>query len=1235
MRRSPERARNPHSPAFSAAQPPVPFRSPKRRPYTRHVTSDPVSAPAAFEGSPSGESVPFVHLHTHTEYSLLDGASRIDELVRRTVELGQKSIAITDHGVLYGVLEFYEAAVAAGITPIIGCEVYVAPRGHLDKDPVKDRDPFHLILLAKSLEGYRNLTHLVSQSHVNGYYYKPRVDHELLGRYHEGLIGLSGCLGGEVSQALLGGDPVKAEGIVRTYKEIFGDDNYFLEIQDHGIEEEIGVREGIVALAATTGVPLVATNDSHYVTQDDAKAHEILLCLQTGARLKDEKRFRFHGDGFYVASGQEMSEKFLAYPDAVSNTVALAARCGFELPLKDTHLPTYEPIPVGLDDRAYLRQLCEDQISTRYGDNPTPEVRERLDMELGVIASTGFTAYFLIVWDFIRAAREVGVAVGPGRGSAAGSIVSYLLGITNICPLRYGLLFERFLNIERVSMPDIDVDFDDRGRGKVISYVQSKYGKERVAQIITFGTMAARAAIRDVGRVLDIPLSEVDRWAKMVPQQAGITLEKALEESAEFLALAQSDPDAARVIEVARRLEGICRNASTHAAGVVIAPEPLENLVPIQRSTAGDDGPPVTMFDMNGVQKIGLLKMDFLGLTNLSVIADAVDYIEKTHGERIDIDAIPLDDEATYALLGKGDTHGIFQMEASGGRKILMDMQPSTLEDLGVAGALNRPGPIEGGVIDIYVRRLRGEEEIVYPVPELEPILAESYGTIVYQDQVMRIASAVAGFSLGEADILRAAMGKKDKDKMAHQKEKFIEGASARGVEPQVSGDLFDLMAHFAGYGFNKAHSVAYALITYQTAYLKANYALEYMAALLNSRAGDFDKIKITISDCRVRGLSVRPPSVNGSDVGFSVGDASEGTILYGLSDIKNVGEKVVQALIDEREAHGPFRGLYDLCTRVGKDLNRRVIEALIKSGACDEFGERAALLAVVDACLERASAARKEKASGQISLFGDEADSPIADLGEPLLPDLVATPDERLAWERELLGIFLSDHPVKRLSEELEDKIDTHIGELGHHLDNTVVQVAGMVRNLRTVIPKRSTRGQRMAFVTIEDMTGECDLVIFSRVFEECADVVRSDAVIVVSGKVEPARGDGDSAESESERPTLLVEKVYAVDDPRLLAWHRRQVVHVEIRKLSTTEQMSKLKDLLERHPGEASVVLHIADDNRVDDVALGAQFAVYPTPLLEREVCALLGPNAYRVHTERPVAAERETRYPARAAR
>ena len=1213
-------------------------------------------APSAEPGGDAPEQ-PFVHLHTHTEFSLLDGAARIGELVAEAKRMGQPALAITDHGVLYGALEFYEAATAAGIKPIIGCETYMAPRSRHDREAKADRDPNHLVLLARDQTGYRNLLHLVSTAQLEGYYYKPRIDKELLAANSQGIVCLSACIGGELPQAILRGDIDAAESVAREHMEIFGPDSYFLEIQDHGIPEEVEIRAGLVEIARRTGLSLVATNDSHYIRSEDAEAHDILLCLQTGARRTEEKRFKFAGAHFYLTGGAEMAQRFAPYPDAVANTVALAERVRFEMKLGQTLLPRYEPIPPGHDADSYLALLCEKGLYERYGSEPTAEARERLRMELDVIRETGFAAYFLIVADFVRAARCADVKVGPGRGSSAGSLVAYVLRITNICPLRYGLIFERFLNRERVSMPDIDIDFDDRRRDRVIQYVQEKYGRERVAQIITFGTMAARAAIRDVGRVLDVPLSDVDRLAKLVPPQIGITLEDAVK-SRELRSVYESEAWARQVIDIARRLEGIARNASTHAAGVVIAPDPLMDIVPLQRSTTDrEQSMQVTQFDMNGVQRVGLLKMDFLGLTNLSIIEETLENIKRTTGETIDIEEIHLDDAATYALLGRADTLGVFQFEASGGKKILIDMQPQSLEDLSAANAMNRPGPIEGGVIDLYMKRKTGEESIEY-LPglreKMEPILKETYGTIVYQEQVMKIAQAVAGYTMGEADILRAAMGKKDKVKMAKQRERFLAGASRDGVLAEHAEQLFDLIALFAGYGFNKAHSLCYALIAYQTAYLKANYPLEYMTALLNSKAGDFDRLKAAMLDAHARGLLVRPPDVNKSGAGFTVGDPNAKEILFGLEHIKNVGTKVVEQIVAAREEGGAFTTLLDLCLRGGgRDLNRRVLEALVRSGACDGLGERAALLAGIDRALDRASAIRREREMGQTSLFGlpEVVPAPVADPESASPPtsldslggyenfELPSVPpaasDDKLSWERELLGMYLSDHPLRRIGDTLRARVDTAIGELGPHLDGLVVQVGGIVRELRTVVPRRSSTGQRMAFMQLEDMSGTCEVVVFARTFEEAASfLTRPDAVVVVRGKVEAQRAAdvdviGEDEPVEGPAAKIIADGVFELNDPRLLTWRANQTLHITLTS-TQAQRVAALKEAFDEHAGDTPVIVHVEHADRVDEVSLAPDAGVTPSPGLERAVLRLLGEHRYRVEIRRDRAPVREARRP-----
>jgi len=1188
----------------------------------------------------------FVHLHTHSEYSLLDGAARLQALVERAKAMGQSALAVTDHGVLAGAIEFYEAATAAGVKPIIGCEVYVAARSRLQKEGRPDRDPSHLILLAKDRQGYANLVKLVSRAHLEGFYYKPRIDRELLAEYASGLIALSGCIGGDVPQRILAGDPAGAQALALEYAEIMGPDNYFLEIQDHGMAEERAVREGLLEIARQTGLPLVATNDSHYVDASDAEAHDVLLCIQTGSRIEEPKRLRFAGPHFYLTSAEEMAEKFNCCLEAVGNSAAIASRCSFEPELGQHLLPRYD-VEAGQDADGKLREVAEQGLVARVGDPPPEQYRARLEYELGVIRQTGFAAYFLIVWDFTRAGREEGVKIGPGRGSAAGSLVSYALGITSVDPIHYGLIFERFLNLERVSMPDIDIDFDVQGRSRVIDYVTRKYGTDRVAQIVTYGTMAARAAIRDVGRVLSVPLPDVDRLAKLVPTRPGITLATALENSKELKAIYDEEPWAKRLLDTAQRLEGISRNAGTHAAGVVIAPGPLSDYVPLQRATTNRDAV-VTQFDMNGVQKIGLLKMDFLGLENLTVLEETLGHIERLRGVRLELEQIPLDDPATYDLLGRGDTMGVFQLEAEGGRRVLMDMRPKSVEDLAAANALNRPGPIEGGVIELYMKRRRGEEPISYLLPELEPVLAETHGVIVYQDQVMQIASAAAGFTLGEADLLRAAMGKKDKAKMAAQRERFMAGALGRGVAEQKANELFELIDFFAGYGFNKAHAVAYGLISYQTAYFKANYPLEYMTALLNSRAGDFERVKRVILDARARGIQVLPPDVNRSQAAFSVwqgspGPDSAGEIIYGLQQIKNVGEGAAQAVVAARDQKGPFQSLVDLCSRVrGRDLNRRVLEALIKSGACDSLGDRGWLLAELDNAMRRAGEVARDLESGQIQLFDLDPSGPAPDPSGGLTPlpaGVVPSAEaqrERLAWERELLGMYLSQHPLQQLGARLREITDTEVVDLAH-LEGRLVQVGGSLRECRRV---QNRKGDAMAFASLEDLTGVCEVVIFPKVFQRAVELLHPDGVVVVRGRVEVGARPGpggapaaakatswspedlmEEAADEVEEARVIAEDVLALDDPQLADWRAESVVHISLVDASEAV-LEALAKLLAGGEGGSPVVLHLQDADGSHEIELGAEHRVEPAADLELAVLQLCGPDSYRVETIRATA-------------
>ncbi len=1163
----------------------------------------------------------FVHLHVHSEYSLLDGASRIHELVQLAAATGMPALALTDHGVLYGAIEFYVAARAAGIKPIIGCEVYVAGRSREQKEAHVDRDPHHLILLARDTDGYRNLLQLVTSSHLEGFYYRPRVDKELLRRHASGLIALSACLGGEVCSRIREGDELGALAAAVELREIFGPENFYLELQDHGMPLQRQANEALMRISGQTGIPLVATNDSHYTARDDAEAHDVLLCLQTGTVVAEPKRMRFEGQEFYLKTPEEMGALFEFAPSALTNTLAIAERCALELELDQPRLPRYE-VPPGETPESHLRHLAETGLQARYPE-VTPAVRERLEREYQVIVEMGYASYFLIVSDFVSYARRAGVSVGPGRGSAAGSIVSYALGITTLDPLRHGLIFERFLNPERVSPPDIDIDFDDRNRDRVIDYVAEKYGHGHVAQIITFGTMKARAVIRDVGRVLGVPLPDVDRLAKLVPFAIGITLERAMQMVPE-LRDAEQQPAYEKLIRNARKLEGLARHASTHAAGIVIAPAPLTEFVPLQqgitRTAGGEKRSVMTQYDMTAVQRIGLLKMDFLGLRNLSIIQDCLANLEQVRGLRLDLEALPLDDPRTYALLAAADTQGVFQMESPGLRRLLQDMKPSSFDDITAAIALFRPGPIEGGMIDQYVKCKHGEREIVYPLPELEPILRETYGVIVYQEQVMQIASVVAGFSMGEADILRGAMGKKKKDEMARMRKQFIRGAIQRQVPEAKANEIFDLMAYFAGYGFPKAHSAAYAVLSYQTAYLKANYPLEYMAALLTNEAGNHPKVAEAIIDCHARNLQVFPPDINRSGGGFTVG---EGAILYGLRAIKNVGARLVDELLAERARGGPYRSLLDLCLRVDpRELNRRALESLIRSGALGSLGERACLLASLDRVTDRATQILAERASGQTSLFGllptgdEDAGNPQAFLvaGVPEAPQ-----DERLQWEKDLLGLYLSDHPLRRLERELHARVDTYVNQLDASLEDSEVRLGGFVRGSRVIFDKRN---RQMAFVQLEDLTGTVELVLFSSVYEVYRELLAPDAVVVVRGKVDArGRGSGDPEEGEREEDVkVLVDEVYRFDDPAHDTWSPTQVAHVRVPRGTSPEQLAALERLLREHPGPDRVLMHLERETEVVQMELGEEFRVAAGGAsLAQGVRELLGAAAWEVEVVR----------------
>ena len=1089
----------------------------------------------------------FAHLHVHTEYSLLDGASRVKELIRRTKELGMDSVAITDHGVMYGAVRFYKEAKAQGIHPVIGCEVYLAPGMRQERAEVDGTRYYHLILLAENETGYRNLVELISLANIEGYYYKPRIDKELLRQYHEGVIALSACVAGEIPQAILRGNNERAEALIAEYVEIFGQDNFFLEIQDHGLPEEKTVNRALRELAKKYDIGLVATNDVHYVHADDSEFHDILLCVQTGRTINDPDRMRFSGPDYYLKSEEEMAALFADYPEALENTAKIAARCQVDFTFGELQLPFY-PLPEHFEsDDAYLRALCEERLSSRYTD-VTDEIRTRLDYELGVIHGMGYASYFLIVWDFINYARGHGVEVGPGRGSAAGSIVAYLLGITNIDPLRYALLFERFLNPERVSMPDIDIDFDDINRGRVISYVKERYGEDHVAQIATFGTMGAKGAIRDVGRVLEMSFSEVSAITKLVPAELNITLERALKESSDFRRLYDEDESVRRVIDLARRIEGLPRNISIHAAGVVIAKEPLASQVPVWVS----EGTLVTEFDKDDVEALGLLKMDFLGLRTLTIIADTVRHVRASHGIDLDVDAIPLVDEKTSQMLCNGDTGAVFQMESAGMTNLVKDLQPKGFVDLIPTVALYRPGPLGSGMVTDFIDGLHGKKEVVYMHPLLEPILKETFGVVLYQEQVMQIVQVLAGFSLGQADLLRRAMGKKKHDLLMAQKEIFLQGCAKNGLETSLANHIFDLLTHFADYGFNKSHSAAYGLLAWQTAYLKAHYPVEFMAGVLTSIMDKTDKIPVYIQLCRQMGIKILPPDINSSAATFGIED---GAIRFGLAAVRNVGENAIVSMERVRAEGGKFRSLVDFCARVDmRAVNKRALESLIKCGAFDSIGtERNQLLASLDASMQDAARRQRDVLSGQGGLFGEETMEEVQQIA--VSGDVPpSTARERLTWEKEATGFYITGHPLDDYSDTLSALLS--IGEIPNTVrkDRQLVRIGGILTSTKRFTTKK---GDTMLFAELEDFSGKIEVTVFPRVFYAHVSALEPDAIIVVEGRVD----------TTGEEPKLLAEEVWRMNEYRS-SFYLIPQTNVDRRTLWTAMQ-----EIFAAHPGDHPV--------------------------------------------------------------
>lgn len=1047
---------------------------------------------------------PFVHLHAHSMYSLLDALGDPADIVARAKELGYDALALTDHAGLYGAVEFYEAATKAGIKPILGVEAYIAPHKHTDKRPRIDEYVSHLTLIAETNEGYQNLLRLVSISFLDGFYYKPRMDKDLLRRYRGGLIALSGCIKGEIPKAAQAHDMAKAEELLAEYRDIFGEGNFFLELVHHpesATQNDVNAR--LVELAKKTGTPLVGTKDVHYIHPDDAEAQDALQCIHDGKLLSDNNRYSISTIDHSLAGPDEMARAFADVPEAVENTRRIADRCSVVLELGKNKLPVF-PVPDGKTAESYLRELCEAGMRERYPDGASDEAKERLSFELSTIERMGFASYFLIVHDYVNWAKSNGVIVGPGRGSAAGSIVAYALKITNLDPLQYGLLFERFLNPDRISMPDIDMDFDDVKRKDVIEYVSNLYGRDRVAGIITFGTMAARAAIRDVGRVLGWTFQEVDRVAKAVPppvQGKHIPLEVSVKENPDLKSIVESDPRARQLADLAIRLEGTARHASQHACGIVIAPRPLVEYAPLQKAQGGDVEQ-VIQYSLHSAEVSGLLKMDFLGLSNLTIIRDCVEITEAVHGDDIDIDAIPLDDPKTFDLLGRGETTGVFQLESDGMKKYIRELKPSVIEDIIAMVALYRPGPMQ--FIESFIARKHGREKITYMHPLLENALANTYGIPVYQEQVMQVSKDMAGFTGGEADTLRKAMGKKIAKLMAEMKEKFVQGSVKNGVEKGIAEAIFHQFEEFAAYGFNKSHAACYAMIAYQTAYLKAHWPACFMAALLNSDCTNIDRVTIEVEECRRMGMEVLPPDVNESFARFAVvkesvttkAGAMKPTIRFGLLAIKGLGEDVVNAIIAERKAKGSYADLADFVARVpGKALNRKSLECLIRSGALDRFGERNQLLYNLDAMLEFHKDREREAASGQSNLFATAAATPPA---FRLKAAPKAPKRDLLAWEKELLGLYVSEHPFGEYARLLGDRV-VQIADLGKHKKEKKVRVGGIVTAAKKILTKNN---ESMVFARIEDLSGNAEAVVFPRVLNDTAACWENDKTLIVSGR-------------------------------------------------------------------------------------------------------------------------------------
>ncbi|MDZ7760011.1 MAG: DNA polymerase III subunit alpha [Desulfovermiculus sp.] len=1148
----------------------------------------------------------FVHLHCHTEYSLLDGAIKVRDLCAQAVDFGLPAAAITDHGNLFGAIDFYTTAKSYGIKPIVGCEVYVAPTHRTRKDARSASEAgYHLVLLAQNRDGYHNLIKLVSQANLDGFYYKPRVDKELLAQWNQGLIALSACLKGEIPAQLMQGKGLEeVKETVAQYTNFFPG-RFYLELQANGIPEQEELNAKLLDLAQVCDLPVVATNDCHYLRPDDVQAHDILLCIQTNACVQDSKRMRFQTDKLYYRSPEEMAREFAHCPQALENTCLIADKCDLEIELGRHHFPVYTP-PKGRTLEEEFSRLCREGLQNRlenlpYVRDPKP-YWDRMQEETEIICSKGFAGYFLIVQDFINWAKSRGIPVGPGRGSAAGSLAAYSLRITNLDPIRYNLLFERFLNVERESLPDIDVDFCYNRREEVIKYVTDKFGKDSVAQITTFGTMKAKAVVRDVGRALGMSFAETDKIAKLIPDELNMTIDKALEQEQELKAKAENDERIAKLIDVSRRLEGLARHASTHAAGIVISDRPMQEYLPLY---VGKKGEVVTQYDMKKVEKVGLIKFDFLGLKTLTVLSDTLDLARERHEDLPDLEALPLDDKDTFSLLCKGQTDGVFQLESSGMRRVLTDLQPNCFEDIIALLALYRPGPLESGMVTDFIRRKHGEIEVEYPHPRLEPILKETYGVILYQEQVMRIASELANYSLGDGDILRRAMGKKDPAVMAKQRDKFLAGAQANDLPQDTANYIFNLIEKFAGYGFNKSHSAAYALISYQTAYLKAHYPREFMAALITSEVSNTDKVISHIHACREMGILVLGPDINKSIRPFSVTDQG---ILFGLSGIKNVGDSAIDALVQEREKNGPFKNLLDLCQRVNlRKVSKRVLESLIKSGAMDCLGcSRAALMAALDRVVAKAQKAHKDKTHGQLSLLSIVPSSAqTAAEGQNgigiTIPDsdiIQWSEEERLRFEKENLGFFLSGHPLLEYRDHLQLLGVTGLKDCADLPRDAEVKTAVLVTSSKEITTRK---GNRMAFCQVEDLTGTGEMTLFPEIYAQVKAHLDVDQPLYCTATLTQDR-DKSGSEDGPRQVKLLAQSISLLQDIELPEDEPYQV-HIPGDRV-TSGDWQQLHDILRRHPGKNPVHLVMKFSHGHCRLQLGPNFCILPGSGLEREI-------------------------------